>query len=122
MLRKTPRLVVLDEPFLGLERDRRRTLLMHARQRWVGSTLLYVTHDVVETRAFDRVLVLDHGRLVEDGEPLHLAQTPSSRYRRLLQAQESLQSRIAASGEWKRIRLESGRIVNDHARSSEQTA
>jgi ABC-type bacteriocin/lantibiotic exporter with double-glycine peptidase domain len=122
MLRKAPRLVLLDEPFLGLERDRRRTLLTHARQRWVGSTLLYVTHDVVETRAFDRVLVLDHGRLVEDGEPLQLAQTPSSRYRRLLQAQESLQSRIAASGEWKRIRLESGRIVNDHVRSSEQTA
>jgi hypothetical protein len=47
---------------------------------------------------------------------------PSSRYRRLLQAQESVQSRIAASGDWKRIRLESGRIVNDHGRTSEQTA
>jgi len=112
----------MDEPFLGLERDWRRTLLAHARQRWAGSTMLYVTHDVVETRAFDRVLVVEHGRVVEDGEPLQLAQMPSSRYRRLLQSQESLQSRIAASGDWKRIRLESGRFVTDHLRSNEQTA
>jgi ABC-type bacteriocin/lantibiotic exporter with double-glycine peptidase domain len=122
MLKRESRLVVLDEPFLGLERDRRRTLLAHARQRWADNTLLYVTHDVVETRAFDRVLVMEDGRIVEDGDPLQLAQMPSSRYRRLLQTQESVQSRIAASGEWKRIRLESGRIVNDHVRSNEQTA
>jgi ATP-binding cassette subfamily B protein len=122
MLRKDSRLVVLDEPFLGLERDRRRTLLTHARQRWTGSTLLYVTHDIVETRAFDRVLVVESGRIVEDGDPLHLAQMLSSRYRRLLQTQEHMQNRLAASTDWKRIRLESGRIVSDHVRSNEQTA
>jgi ABC-type multidrug transport system fused ATPase/permease subunit len=122
MLRKNSRLVVLDEPFLGLERDRRRAQLTHARQRWTDSTLLYVTHDVVETRAFDRVLVVESGRIVEDGDPLHLAQMLSSRYRRLLQTQEHLQSRLAASADWKRIRLESGRIVSDHVRSNEQTA
>lgn len=122
MLRSDPRLVILDEPFLGLERDRRRTLLAHARQRWTGSTLLYVTHDVVETRAFDRVLVMESGRIVEDGEPQQLAQVASSRYRRLLQTQEAVQSRLTASGDWKRIRLDSGRIVNEHVRSNEQTA
>ena len=122
MLRKNTRLVVLDEPFLGLERDRRRALLAQARQRWEGCTLLYVTHDVSETRAFDRVFVMDSGRLVEDGEPLHLAQTPSSRYRRMLQTQEHVLRRLVANSDWKRIRLESGRIVSDHLRASEQTA
>lgn len=122
MLRRGSRLVVLDEPFLGLERDRRRTLLAHARQRWSRSTLLYVTHDVVETRAFDRVLIVEHGRVIEDGDPLQLAQMLSSRYRRLLQVQESVQSRIAANGDWKRIRLEAGRIVSEHVRTNEQTA
>jgi ATP-binding cassette subfamily B protein len=122
MLRKNTRLVVLDEPFLGLERDRRRGLLAQARQRWEGCTLLYVTHDISETRAFDRVLVMDNGRLVEDGEPLHLAQTPSTRYRRMLQTQENVMRRVVANGDWKRIRLESGRIVGDQLRANEQTA
>jgi len=122
MLRRNTRLVVLDEPFLGLERDRRRTLLTHARQRWEACTLLYVTHDISETRAFDRVLVVENGRLVEDGEPLHLAQTMSTRYRRMLQTQESVMRRMISNGDWKRIRLESGRIVSDHLRANEQTA
>jgi ABC-type bacteriocin/lantibiotic exporter with double-glycine peptidase domain len=122
MLRKSTRLVVLDEPFLGLERDRRRTLLMHARQRWEACTLLYVTHDISETRAFDRVFVMDNGQLVENGEPLHLAQAPSTRYRRMLQTQENVLRRLAATGEWKRIRLESGRVLTDHLRANEHTA
>jgi ATP-binding cassette subfamily B protein len=121
MLRKNTRLVVLDEPFLGLERDRRRSLLAHARRRWEDCTLLYVTHDISETRAFDRVFVVDKGRLVEDGEPLHLAQTLSTRYRRMLQTQESVLRRMAGN-EWKRIRLEAGRVVTDHRRASEQWA
>src|SRR4029453_18692728 len=82
MLRRDTRLAVLDEPFLGLEQDRRRTLLAHVRQRWEGCTLLYVTHDVSETRAFDRVFVVEKGQFVEHGDTLHSAKTPSTRYRR----------------------------------------
>ncbi len=122
LMKDSPRLVLLDEPFLGLERDRRRTLLSHARQRWAEATVIYVTHDIVETRGFDRVVVVDHGRIAEDGDPRQLAQMPSSRYRRLLQTQESTLSRLAANTEWRRIRLESGRVTHDHARSDEQTA
>jgi len=123
MLRRKSRLVILDEPFLGLERDRRRVLLARVRQRWAGSTLLYVTHDVAETRSFDRVLVLERGRIVEDGDPLLLAQTASSRYRRLLQAQDAVRARFSASAEWRRIRLDSGQIVQDHVDATfEQTA
>jgi len=123
MLRRESRLVILDEPFLGLERDRRRVLLARVRQRWAGSTLLYVTHDVAETRSFDRVLVLERGRIVEDGDPLLLAQTASSRYRRLLQAQDAVRARFSASAEWRRIRLDSGQIVQDHVDATfEQTA
>jgi len=122
MLRKNTRLVVLDEPFLGLERDRRRTLLMHARQRWEACTLLYVTHDISETRAFDRVFVIDNGQLIENGEPLHLALTPSTLYRRMLQTQENVLRRLVTTGDWKRIRLESGRVVTDRVRANEHTA
>jgi hypothetical protein len=40
----------------------------------------------------------------------------------MLQAQESQLRRLAANGDWKRIRLESGRILSDHLRASEQSA
>jgi len=122
LLKPDPRLVVLDEPFVGLERDRRRALLAQARQRWSGQTLLYVTHDVGEARGFDRVLVMDRGHVVEDGDPIHLAQMTSSRYRRLLQLQDLAQGRLATSSSWKRIRIESGRIVTDNGRAAEYTA
>ena len=69
-----------------------------------------------------RLRGFEYFRIVEDGDPLHLAQMLSSRYRRLLQTQEHMQNRLAASTDWKRIRLETGRIVSDHVRSNEQTA
>jgi ATP-binding cassette subfamily B protein len=115
MTRQGTRLVLLDEPFLGLERDRRRSLLTQARQRWAGRTMLYVTHDIAETRAFDHVVVLDRGRIVEEGEPLQLSQMASSRYRRLLQAQDAANARLTSGADWRRVRLEAGRIVQDHA-------
>lgn len=111
MLRPNPRLVVLDEPFMGLERDRRRALLTDARQRWSSATLLYVTHDVGEARSFDRVIVIERGRIVEDGDPRLLTLMASSRYRRLLQAQESVHARLNSGAEWRRIRVQDGRVV-----------
>jgi ATP-binding cassette subfamily B protein len=118
MARQGSRLILLDEPFIGLERDRRRALLQQARQRWAGRTVLYVTHDIAETRGFDRVTVLDRGHIVEEGDPQQLAQMASSRYRRLLQAQEAAYTRLTSGTEWRRIRLEAGRIVQDHAASA----
>jgi ATP-binding cassette subfamily B protein len=115
MARQGTRLVLLDEPFLGLERDRRRSLLTQVRHRWAGRTMLYVTHDVAETRAFDRVIVLDRGRIVEEGEPLQLAQMASSRYRRLLQTQDAVSARLTSGADWRRVRLEAGRVIQDHA-------
>lgn len=119
-LKQSPRLVLLDEPFLGLERERRRTLLTQARARWRGVTTLYVTHDVNETRSFDHVVIVERGQVVEQGDPRALA-TSSSRYRRLLQVQETAVNRLGGA-DWRRVRMESGRVALDHARTSEQSA
>ena len=86
-LRRDARLVVLDEPFRGLDRERRRALLAEALRAWRDTTLLCVTHDVAETAGFDRVLVVDDGAIVEDGTPAELAARPVSRYARLLAAE-----------------------------------
>lgn len=104
-----PGLVLLDEPFRGLERGQRRALLDDARVWWRGATLLCVTHDIAETRDFDRVIVIEDGRLIEDGAPAALATAPS-RYRALLEAEADVQAALWSGSEWRRLRLEDGRI------------
>jgi ATP-binding cassette subfamily B protein len=113
MLQPDVRLAVLDEAFLGLERDQRTSLLAEARQHWCRSTLLYVTHDIAEARSFERVLVLENGKIAEDGNPRMLARIASSRFRRLSQAQDAIQARFAG-GEWRRVHLRDGHIVEGH--------
>ena len=83
-----PSLVLLDAPYAALDPCERRRRLQQTRSRWLRSTLLCVTHDLAETRLFSRVLVLEHGRIVEDGSPVDLAARPT-RYRQRLQAETS---------------------------------
>jgi ATP-binding cassette subfamily B protein len=111
MLRSEARLAILDEPFRGLDRERRRTLLARARRRFRRATLLCVTHDVGETRSFERVLVVDGGRVVEDGAPSELAARPGSRYRALLEAEAAVQRGLWSSGGWRRLKVARGRIA-----------
>ena len=103
------RLALLDEPFRGMDRDRRSALLADVRRRWHDVTLLCVTHDVGETRLFDRVLVIDDGRIVEDDRPERLAAVPSQ-YRRLLDAEREALAQLWDSGDWRRIVIRDGRV------------
>jgi ATP-binding cassette subfamily B protein len=122
MVRQSARLVLLDEPFSGLENDRRRKLLAGARGHWSRSTLLYVTHDVTEACSFDRVLVLERGRIVEDGDPDALARKPSSRFAALLDAHHRVAARFDTTDGWRRVRLERGRIIDDHSHATLEQA
>lgn len=110
MLRPDVRLVILDEPFRGLDREKRRKLLAEARQHWQAQTLLCITHDVGETVSFPRVLVIENGEVIEDASPQALAADPASRYRALLEAEEAVRSSLWASAEWRRLVIEDGRL------------
>lgn len=111
--RPTARLVILDEPFRGLDREERYNLLKLARSVWPTATLICATHDVSHTLGFDRVLVMEHGRLVEDGLPSSLVGQETSRYRALLEAEEANQQGLWAgqNGSWRELELRSGRLV-----------
>jgi ABC-type transport system involved in cytochrome bd biosynthesis fused ATPase/permease subunit len=76
--------VILDEPFRGLDREKRRALLEQAREFWRDATMICVTHDVVETLDFDRVLVMDRDRIVEGARAVKLASRRDSLYRAML--------------------------------------
>jgi ABC-type branched-subunit amino acid transport system ATPase component/ABC-type branched-subunit amino acid transport system permease subunit len=66
-----PRLLLLDEPLAGLslvERDELAALVRRVAES--GVTVVLVEHDVAAVmRTSDRVVVLDHGRLLADGPP-----------------------------------------------------
>jgi len=112
-LRKDARLVILDEPFRGLDRTQRRQLLQQARQHWQDSTLICITHDVNETLSFPRVVVVEDGQIVEDGDPHLLNQQKEARYSSLLQAEEAVREGLWASEEWRRFTLEGGQLKID---------
>lgn len=113
MLKPRVRLVILDEPFRGLDRERRRELLARARKLWSEATLLCITHDVGETRDFERVLVVDGGCIVEDGRPADLLENPQSRYRQMLDAEASVRERLWASAEWRQLMLDDGKLYEE---------
>jgi len=76
----SPRLVILDEPTIGLDvlsKQRLREFLVAERRRH-GTTLLLTTHDMGDVqRLCDRILVIDHGRLAYDGDLPGLSRTVS---------------------------------------------
>lgn len=108
LLRPGVRLVILDEAFRGLDLDQRRILLQRARELWRDATLLSISHDLTETLAFERVLVLEEGRIVEDGDPRTLSEDRESRFARMLAAEYQVREGLWSGGDWRRLRLEDG--------------
>ena len=109
LMQNHPRLVLLDEPFRGMDRQQRGRLLVEARQWWQDSSLICVTHDVNETLSFSRVLVVEAGRIVEDGFPSQLA-SKDTRYRDLLHGEEALNQKGWKDKQWRKISLLNGII------------
>jgi lipooligosaccharide transport system ATP-binding protein len=69
-----PQLVVLDEPTTGLDPQARRAVWeLLRRLRDEGVTLLVTTHYMEEAqRICDRLVIMDHGRIVTGGTPADL--------------------------------------------------
>ena len=110
LMRTGVRLAILDEPFRGLDLDQRRLLLQRAREAWRTATLLCITHDVGETLAFDRVLVIEQGRIVEDGRPSELAAEAGSRFRALVDAERFIREELWSGAEFRHLVLERGEV------------
>jgi ABC-type bacteriocin/lantibiotic exporter with double-glycine peptidase domain len=111
--RANPGLVIFDEAQRGLDRATRARLLARARRAWSRATLLCVTHDIVDALDFDRVIVIDDGRIVEDGPGPELA-AADSRYAEMLRTQQALHAQRWGRG-WQRLVLAGGRL---HAETS----
>jgi len=83
VLALNPALLLLDEPMAALDASTRvefrRDLRRHL-ESFEGVRLL-VTHDPVEAMAMaDRLVVIEHGRVLQSGTPADVTQHPRSRY------------------------------------------
>ncbi|MEQ8586095.1 MAG: ABC transporter ATP-binding protein [Thalassobaculaceae bacterium] len=78
-----PRVVLLDEPYSGLDarlRDRVRDEVLHILKS-SGSACLMVTHDSEEAMFMaDRIAVMRDGRIVQQGSPADLYCAPSDAF------------------------------------------
>jgi ATP-binding cassette subfamily B protein len=110
LLRADVRLVILDEPFRGLDRDQRRVLLARARAHWKEATLLCITHDVADTALFERVVVVEGGRVVEEGPPAVLGAVPEGRYAALCAAEDAVRRGLWSGPSWRRWRVGEGQL------------
>jgi iron(III) transport system ATP-binding protein len=78
-----PQILLLDEPLSNLDAKIRVQLRAEVRklQRELGITALYVTHDQEEALTMsDRIAVLDHGKVLQIGQPRDLYMRPASRF------------------------------------------
>jgi ABC-type dipeptide/oligopeptide/nickel transport system ATPase component len=77
--------------------------------------MLCVTHDVAQTPEFDRVLVIEGGRVVENGPPKQLLANDKSRYGELLRADLENHQQLWRSGNWRHWWLADGKLVEKPA-------
>ena len=66
LIRDTP-IMILDEPTTGLDVAAAEAVLEGLRELIEGRTTLVISHDFNLLQAADRILVLDHGRIVDSG-------------------------------------------------------
>jgi subfamily B ATP-binding cassette protein MsbA len=83
---KDPAILVLDEATSSLDNESERLIEDALEKLLVGRTTLIIAHRLSTVRRADRLVVLDHGRIVEEGSHADLLAT-SGVYARLYQMQ-----------------------------------
>ncbi|MGR1253194.1 heme ABC transporter permease/ATP-binding protein CydD [Aeromonas veronii] len=73
-LLKSTQLMVLDEPTASLDRHSERAIMTTIEQVMAGQTLLMITHRLDQLTKMDKIMVLAHGQLVEQGSFQQLSQ------------------------------------------------
>lgn len=94
VLLRDPPVLLLDEPTAGLDAESEADLMDALRRLMVGRTTLLITHSIGLARTADRVVCVEDGRIVQDGEPDELLNRPGG-FRRLARRQGLLRGRTS---------------------------
>jgi ATP-binding cassette subfamily B protein len=95
-LLRDPRILVLDDAFASVDAETEALILERLRERIRERTTLIITHRLRVASMLDRIVVLDGGRLVEEGTHAELL-ARGGLYARLWRRQQ-LESTIEAAG------------------------
>jgi len=94
-LLKRPPILLLDDALSAVDGETEALILEALRSRHGRATTLVIAHRLATLAHADRVIVLEHGRIVQTGTPAELAAIDGL-YRRLWQIQTSLETDVAA--------------------------
>jgi ATP-binding cassette subfamily B protein len=76
-------IVLLDEATSSLDTESEQSIQEALSRLLKGRTVIAIAHRLSTLDLFDRIVVLDRGRIVEDGAPLRLLQTKGGVYSRM---------------------------------------
>lgn len=93
-----PRILLLDEATASLDYESERLIHDHMQRIAADRTVLMVAHRLSSLRLASRILVLEQGRLVDQGSHADLMARPG-RYRDLYQAHQVLDARLNAAAQ-----------------------
>jgi len=81
---KDPGVVILDEPSSRLDPATERQMDNAVSRLLAGRTGIIIAHRLSTVRRVDNILILESGRIAEEGERERLAADPDSRFAQLL--------------------------------------
>lgn len=84
-----PRILILDEATSALDYESERIVQDNMRRIAQGRTVIVIAHRLSTVRQADRIITIDHGRIVEDGTHDDLIRN-AGRYARLHRMQAGL--------------------------------
>ena len=87
LLLNRPRLLLLDEPTAHLDPATSSSILQTVRRILPEASMLHVSHDIATVVTCNRILVMDQGKVVEQGQPYYLLQNPSSMLSQMVNTQ-----------------------------------
>lgn len=87
MLKNAP-VVLLDEATASLDVENETKVQAALSRLLAGKTVLVIAHRMRTVERADKIVVLDEGRVVEQGAPRELAALPDGRYRRMRALQQ----------------------------------
>ncbi|XP_065358147.1 ATP-binding cassette sub-family C member Sur [Calliphora vicina] len=76
--------LVLDEATSALDATTERALLNAAHKAFQGRTIITIAHRLSTIMDYDRIIVLDQGKIIEDGSPQELKQKPDGIFSTLI--------------------------------------